>query len=69
MEIKDLKSETFFTVDAENIKNTYKLIGECEPKIYAAEYNNDLIEFDSNTKVSKIDGYQLYLLQGGRDWD
>jgi hypothetical protein len=40
-----------------------------QPKIYAAEYNNDLIEFDSNTKVSKIDGYQLYLLQGGRDWD
>jgi hypothetical protein len=39
MEIKDLKSETFFTVDAENIKNTYKLIGECEPKIYAAAKN------------------------------
>ena len=67
--INELKEGTWFNVDSQEYKNSYKLIGECEPKVYAAECNGELIEFTSNIEVTKIDGMQLYLLQGGRDWD
>jgi len=67
--INELKEGTWFNVDSQEYKNSYKLIGECEPKVYAAECNGELIEFPSSTEVTKIDGMQLYLLQGGRDWD
>jgi len=40
-----------------------------QPNYYAAELNKDIIEFETDIKVKKIEGYQLYLLQGGRDWD
>ncbi len=67
--IKNLEPETYFSISGAKFSNTYQLIGECEPGLYAAELNNDIFEFDSNTKVVKIDGFQLYLLQGGKNWD
>ena len=69
MKIKKLKANDWFNVSSEEYKNSYKLLGECEPKIYMAEHFNKLIEFNAETDVEKIDGFQLYLLQGGRDWD
>lgn len=69
MGIQELKEGDFFTVQSEKIKNTYKFVSECMPNVYAAELNEDIIEFETNIEIKKIDGYQLYLLQGGRDWD
>ena len=42
--ISELTEGTWFNVDSQEYKNSYKLIGECEPKVYAAECNGELIE-------------------------
>jgi hypothetical protein len=69
MTIQELKQGDFFTVQSEENTNTYKFISECMPNVYAAELNKNIIEFETGIKVKKIEGYQLYLMQGGRDWD
>jgi len=37
MTIQELKEGDLFTVQSEEIKNTYKFISECMPNVYAAE--------------------------------
>jgi len=69
MELKDLKINTWFSVDAQKYKNSYKLIGKFDNELIECKLNNDSILFFNNTKVTKIEGMKLYLLQGGRDWD
>jgi len=69
-EIQNLKKGDWFMLNnGEEIRNKYKFLGEVIPKVYGGvcfDYDRD---FDFGTKVEKIDGYSLYLLQGGRGWD
>jgi hypothetical protein len=68
--LKNLNEGDWFTIVSDGVKNIYKLISkELEPRIAGAECNDVLYEINTNTKVEKINGFQLYLLQGGRDWD
>jgi hypothetical protein len=69
-EIQDLKKGDWFMLNnGEEIRNKYQFLGEVIPKVYGGVCPNDDRDFDFGTKVEKIDGYGLYLLQGGRDWD
>jgi len=68
--IQDLKKGDWFMLNnGEEIRNKYKFQGELMPNVYGAICHNEMIEIDRNTEVEKIDGFSLYLLQGGRDWD
>lgn len=69
-EIQDLKKGDWFMLNnGEEIRNKYGFLGEVIPKVYGGITTNDVIELDYGTKVEKIDGFALYLLQNGRDWD
>jgi hypothetical protein len=70
IKLKDLKEGDWFTKVSSEFKNNYKLIAkEVMPKFAGVECNNQLFEMETDTEVVKIDGFQLYLLQGGRTWD
>ena len=70
MKIQELKIGDWFMLNnGEEIRNKYKFLGEVIPKVYAGVCPNDDRDFDIGTNVEKIDGFSLYLLQGGRDWD
>lgn len=71
MKLSQLNEGDFFTLDSDVIKNSYKLLSkELEPGIAGAECSDDdFIEISTSEPVTKIDGFQLYLLQGGRIWD
>jgi len=69
-EIQDLKAGDWFMLNnGQEIRNKYQFLGEVMPKVYGSFCPNDDRDFDFGTKVEKIDGFALYLLQGGRDWD
>ena len=55
--------------NGEEVRNKYKFLGEVEPKVYGGFCPNDDWDFEQGTDVEKIDGFSLYLLQGGREWD
>lgn len=69
-EIQDLKKGDWFMLNnREKIRDKYRFLGEVMPKVYGGACPNDDRDFYFGTKVEKIDGFDLYLLQGGRDWD
>ena len=69
LKLSELSSGTWFTVDAQKIKNSYKVIGKFDKNLIEVLLNKDSVLFFNDTKVSKIKGMQLYLVQGGRCWD
>jgi hypothetical protein len=70
LRIQDLKKGDWFMLNnGEEIRNKYKFLGEVIPKVYGGVCHNDDQDFEYDTEIEKIDGFSLYLLQGGRDWD
>ena len=70
LKLKDLKEGDWFTKVSSDVKNSYKLISkEVIPQFAGVECNDQLFEMKTDTDVVIIDGFQLYLLQGGRTWD
>ena len=70
MKISDLKKGDWFTINLQKkVKNSYKYVGRFDNNLCECTLVNDEILFNNNTKVTLIKGFQLYLLQGGRDWD
>ena len=69
LKLSELSKGTWFTVNAQKIKNSYKVIGRFDDDLIEVNLYNESILFFNDTKVSKIEGLQLYLLQDGRDWD
>lgn len=66
--LKDLKNNDWFKL--ENDPTPYKRISEVEPQVYGCEDSKGLfLEVYEWTEVEKIDGFSLYLLNGGRVWD
>lgn len=69
-EIQELKNGDWFMLNnGEEIRNKYQFLGEVMPKVYSGVCPDDNREFDFGTIVEKIEGFGLYLMQGGRDWD
>lgn len=68
IKIQNLKIGDFFRVNGYD--SIFKFLGQPLPKVYTGDdiYKNVIEEFNYDTIVKKIDGFELYLLYGGRDW-